>query len=359
MNVIIIIIKLCIIIGLVGLFIWIRKNKIPMFCLACDEGGTYTRCMTGTGKGSLACNVYTDVNNNLDFVKKNIVGLTNEFTKVKDAIKIPTDAIKNAIDQLVTIFKNIPSIPKISDINIPSIPKISCELNLSDLPSFDPCITINKVVNAAIYPVNESIYGIQSAINGIIDTINSVTGTVGISGIDKGGAQIGKIGTINSNCNISLSDEVKKVLGPSGKLDVCKSLITAINDNIIKPFNYGISQISKGINIAIESINFAVTTVMNFIRDTIKTLISTIKKQLESINIFNGLVGKMTSLFSNIKSFNFISIVEIYVLPIVQNIIPFAGIMDALFIIALIILIPFIITILIIIWIIYKLISII
>lgn len=341
---VLILFKITVIILIGGLFWWIKKNKIPILCMACGEGGTYTRCIEGTGKGSPTCDIYNATTDAISSVKNSITSISDEFGKVKDAISVPYNSIKGIITQLETLFNNLNvSIPSIPDIKIPTIPNLSAVISFDLIPKFDPCLTVNTVVNNAVYPINQSVIGVETAINSIIGELNRVSGSLGFPRTN--GVSIGKIPSINTSCNIDIGAEIKKIIPPDGKIDILAGVVTSINNNIINPFNSTLKIIKDGIQIAINAINSSIKTIIKFLKDTITSIIGTISKQLESINIFSGIIDKIMPIIPNIKSFNILNLIQIYVLPFIKKLLPFANIniMDGLFVCVVLSIIPFII----------------
>ena len=70
-------IKLIFFVITICIIIYVRMTKIPVLCLACEETGTFTRCITGTGNGTQTCAAYKLQRKIIDDI--NIVKLPKEI----------------------------------------------------------------------------------------------------------------------------------------------------------------------------------------------------------------------------------------------------------------------------------------
>lgn len=324
---------------IISLLAWIRIKKIPVFCLACEEGGTFTRCISGTGKGSEMCDAYKSTQVFIKDVENKVTDISKEFTNVKNKMMIPVNLIANAVKELESAFKSLSfSIPSLPKLEIPDISNFSCGISFDGFPKFDPCVAVNGAINGAVVGLNVAVDGIEATIHGIVGGINKATSALGWGTLPI--KPLERIPKINTECTIDIAKALKDV-----KIDVCQGIITGLNVAIVKPFNAAIGLIKQGLNIAIEAINYTVKTIINFLKDAIISMINTLKRQLESLNIFYGIFDKIASMYGTVKSFNFLYLVQTYILPYLQAVIPFTSLMDAVFIVLIFISIPFIITI--------------
>ena len=79
-------------------FILDRKLYLP--CWGCQDGNIVFKCMPGTGKGSISCTIYTEFLNTIKMILK-------QFKFIGDFINIIRDAIKEAINSILSIVNSI------------------------------------------------------------------------------------------------------------------------------------------------------------------------------------------------------------------------------------------------------------
>jgi hypothetical protein len=382
------IVKFFFYLAIFSLIIYIYIVKIPILCFACEEDGTFTRCISGTGKDTTTCEAYKIQQQIYDNVGNAYVKVTNEFGVVTGAFTTAYQEIVKAQQVITDAFAQLDSIniPDIPSINLPNIPNISCSIKLDNLPKMDICknqlspsinnaainpinttITtlqskINSVVNTfndTITPINTSITNLNSSVNDIIKKINDKIGDINgaistniptikeidITTINNNAIStvtIPTISTVDLTCNIDLPALIKEKLG-STTLDVCNLLTSQINNNLIPPLNASFKIISDAINIAITNINKNIKDSINIIKNGITTVINMLQAQLDSLNLFGQLTNTVVELLSNIKELNPFAIINTYILPYIQKFFPFATFADTITFLFTMFFIPFVI----------------
>ena len=382
-----ILIKLTFFILIIGLIIYIRVTKIPVLCLACEEGGTFTRCMTGTGNGTPTCDAYKLQRKLVDGINTVYTDVEKSFGKVLDPLEDAYSKIQLAKKTLTDAFAKIGSIdiPSIPSINIPKIGNISCSIDFGSIPNVDICKSglspainqgtinpmnnalnglqsqVNNVVgqlNSTITPINSSLNTVTKSLNDVVGGVNSsinkindalrigipTLNTVNIPNINSniGNVSIPQLDQVNFSCDLNIPKLIKDKLG-STSLDVCSLLINQINNGLIPQLNVAFKTVEDGINIAIININRGIITAITAIKNGISTAILMLEHQLNSLNIFGELTTKIVELITKIESLDPIGLIKLYVVPYITAIFPFATLADILTFLLFLVLIPFII----------------
>jgi hypothetical protein len=380
-------IKLIFFVIIIGIIIYVRTTKIPVLCLACEETGTFTRCITGTGNGTQTCDGYKLQKTVIDNINRVYTDIENTVSNAMDPLNDAYAAIQSAKKNLTDAFANIDSIniPSIPSFTIPKIGNISCAIDFGGIPNIDICKSgLTPAINqGTINPINTALDGLESQINSVVGQLNStitpinsslktVTNSLNdvVGGVNNSINKINdalnidiptikqvNIPTINSNienlsipnldpvnfsCNLDIAKLIKDKLG-STTLDVCSLLIDQINNGLIPQLNIAFEVVEKGINIAIQNINSGIIIAINSIKSGITTAILMLEQQLNSLNIFGKLTNKISDLVSKIESLNPIGLIKLYVIPYISAIFPFATLADILTFLIFLVLIPFII----------------
>lgn len=265
-------IKMLIFSGLIGGLMYLRIVKIPIMCFGCNTGGTFTRCMAGTGKGTIGCDIYNKTEETIDTIKEQVGNVKDMAMDIKDAIDTPIQFIKEQIKNMENIFASLSSgIPEIPDATIPDISDFSCNLDFSKIPDFDVCKSvIQPAVNALIIPVNETIKGIQIMLDGSTNTINDYL----LSPIEDfknslktiSNINIPTVGGIDLSCNLNIYRELKK-LGVAD-IDVCKEVIQPAVNGSIDVVNSVGDGIETAVNtVAIRPVNEIINGLNSFTKD--------------------------------------------------------------------------------------------
>jgi hypothetical protein len=381
------IIKIFFFILIIGSLYYIYTVKIPILCLTCEESGTFTRCISGTGNGTPTCEAYKLQKKILSEVEGAYNTVTNQFGTVTGAFDEAYQKIIQAKKTLTDSFAKIASldIPNIPSINIPNINNLSCSINFDGIPAVDVCKTgvapsvnqgaimpinksldglqtqINTVVgqlNNTITPINTSINGLTSTVNGIVDDINSAirginditmgniptVKKVNIPNINSniGNTSLPQLKEVNLSCDINIPELIKEKIG-STTLDVCGLLIDQINKNLIPQLNNSFKIIGESINIAIVNINNGIRLAIETIQNGISTAITMLQNQLDALNIFGKLSEKVVELVSKIEKLNPMGLIKTYILPYIQAYFPFATLSDTVTFLMFMLLVPFII----------------
>ena len=382
-----ILVKLVFLVLIIMLLIYIRTTKIPVLCIACEEPGTFTRCITGTGEGTPTCAAYKLQVKVMDGIETAYDEVETAFGRVTGPLQLAMSRIQTAKLTLETAFASIGSlnVPSIPSITLPNIGNISCSIDFGAIPAVDICksgITpginggtvnpmntalgglqtqINNVVgtlNNTVAPINTSLNRIQNDLNNVVGGLNSSINsinhtlkttiptipTVDIPSINSsvGNVSLPQLQPVNLSCNLDIAAQIRDSLGTTS-LDVCGLLITQINTKLIPQLNAGFLAVEAGINIAITAINTGITNAINAIKNGITTAILMLEQQLDSLNIFGGLTTKMVDLISKIESLDPIGLIKIYVVPYISAIFPFATLADILIFLLFLASIPFII----------------
>ena len=369
------------------LTVYIRGTKIPLLCLACEESGTFTRCITGTGNGTPTCDAYNLERKIVNDINTVYTDVENSFGKVIDPLKDAYSKIQLAKKTLTDAFAKISSIniPSIPSIIIPKIRNISCSIDFGAIPNVDICNSgltpainqgtvnpmnnvfdglqsqINNVVgqlNSTIAPINNSLNTVTQNLNNVVGSVNRsinkindaihtgipTLNTVSIPNINSsiGNVSIPHLDQVNFSCDLNIPKLIKDKLG-STSLDVCSLLINQINNGLIPQLNISFKTVEDGINIAITNINRGIITAITAIQNGISTAILMLEQQLNSLNIFGQLTTKIVDLITKIKSLNPIGLLKLYVVPYITAIFPFATLADILTFLLFLVLVPFII----------------
>jgi len=356
----------------IAFFYWLRVSKIPVLCLACEQPGTMTRCIAGTGYGTPTCTAFelqqqavNGIGSAFNSVKNEISGITATYDSAVNKIN---NAKKTLIEALATITSL--KIQPIPEFTIGIIQPINLNINFGAIPTIDICKNgIQPAIKGAAAPINTIIEKLQSSINGVIDNITGQTGNIqtavdglqssinkitddvntAINGLNKlqlGIPQVNKptlgrvnftinranlnqidIDKLNLTCNLDIAKAIRDGIG-SANIDIGKLLIDNINTYIIPTLNSSFATIGKGMSMAIGAINDGVAAAINGIITGINAAISVLQNQLESLNIFSGLTSKILELFSKVQGLNVIGLFNIYIMPAINAIIPGASIFD-------------------------------
>lgn len=86
---------------------YISIVKIPVLCLTCEEPGTFTRCITGTGKDTPTCDAYKIEQKIVGEVEHAYEVVSDEFGKVTGVFDDAYTKIINAKATLVDAFQKL------------------------------------------------------------------------------------------------------------------------------------------------------------------------------------------------------------------------------------------------------------
>jgi hypothetical protein len=295
---------------------------------------------------------------------------------IESNVNTTLQPIKNSINKIVsdlnTNIRNINNI--ITPVGIQAIPiiassdvinnlSLSCPIDLSsefrkagidnllNIPSKDYCKdVIEKNINDTIRPINSLITEILNNVNLSIREVNSSINE--ISNISVVPINIPQINLIN---NLSCSIDVVKMLKDIGldKIDILKEI--EINSNI------AINKINNGLDIAQAQLDESIKLFNQMIKKTIIDLynslteiISSLKKQLESMNVFKDIIPKITELQIDLSKLSIKKLLETYIypwitsyiLPYIKAYLPAAQVVDIFFILVIMAIIPYLNTIL-------------
>lgn len=386
-------IKLTFFVIIIIIIIYIRVTKIPVLCLACEEPGTFTRCITGTGDGTVTCDAYRLQRTVVDGINTAFTEVENTFGKVIGPLEDAYTKIQLAKQTLTEAFEQIGSIniPEIPRIKIPDISNISCSIDFGAIPAIDICKTgiSTGITKGAIDPMNTVLKNLDEQINNVVNTLNNTIGPINTS-IDKvtgglkdivggvnytidqiktnlkkigmnidiptintnalnglripdsgiGGVALPKLDNVDLSCDLNIPKLIKDKLG-TASLDVCSLLMNEINNKLVPQLNIAFTTVENGINIAVTNINLGIMTAINAIKNGISTAILMLEQQLESLNIFGTLTTKMVELITKIETLNPIGLIKVYVLPYISAIIPFATLADTLAFLLFLVFVPF------------------
>ena len=368
------------------IIIYIRITKIPILCLACEENGIFTRCISGTGNGTPTCDAYHLHQEMVGGINRVYNDIENTFGQIVGPLNVAYDKIQEAKRTLVDAFSRISSlnIPPIPDINIPPIPSISCAIDFGAIPAFDVCSpltvaindgaigpmritidTLNRSVNTVIEGLNQTIAPINTGLKESKDSLNKIVGgintairainkplglsideidEVDIKGIPTINDRIGipLIDPVNLNCNFDIAQLIRNSFNGQASINLCTLLATAM-ETVVNKLNEAFKKVGDGISIAIENINNGVTNAINTIKTGISNAISMLEQQLEALQIFEQITNKIVDLITKIQSLNPIGLLKIYVIPYIQAYFPFATVTDTLTFLLFLVSIPFIV----------------
>ncbi len=381
------IIKIFFFILIAGLIYYLYVVKIPVLCLTCEEPGTLTRCIAGTGKDTPTCDAFKLQQQIVSEVGYAYGVVSDEFGKVTGVFDDAYTKIVNAKATLVEAFSRIGSlnIPNIPPINIPKIDNLSCPINFDGIPAVDVCksgitpsvnqgainpintsitglqTSINTVVgqlNNAISPINTSINTLTSSVNTIVDDVNNVVNqinnairtnipnvrrvNIGNISTSIGNVSIPTITPVNLSCDINLPALIKEKMG-SNTLDVCGLLIAQINNTLVPQLNNSFKVIGDSINIAIVNINTGIQQAITTIQNGISTAIIMLQNQLDALNIFGQLSEKVVDLLNKMGRLNPMGLIQTYILPYIKSWFPFATLSDTITFLFVMLMVPFII----------------
>ena len=376
------IIEMCIIFLIIGLIIWIRYKKIPIMCIACEDEGVFTKCMPNTGKNSTTCNMYKGIKKTIDNIDHAYSDVMDKVTKIETAFTKPIEEIQKAIEQLEKAFSHI-KIPEMPP--IPSIPTINIDVKIdfSKIPSFDPCNQIvNPLVNGLTNPINTFVNDLQSVLKSITDGMNKAiqpiektitdfnksvgdiidTGNTVINGLNDtlhigmptipsspipaiklsplSMPPLDKIGNINLSCNIDFAQLIEHIV--KDLLAVGKIITDSINDNVIQKMNGFLLILKNALDQIRNTLNDTMQLIITSIQEQITRTIGFLKDQLVVLNVFNKIIPRIQTLIKNVKIVDFPSLFKSFILPPIQNLVPWASVGDILLLIILFILFPYI-----------------
>ena len=353
-------------------------------CLACEKEGSITRCLSGTGDGTVTCDAYKlqlkaveQINNTVTEIKNEASSIMSKFTSASQAISSAKNKLQDFLSTITSIRIN-----QIPSFDIQPIPLISVgSLNFDSIQPIDiGSSVIQPAINSFLIPLNAVISGIKTSINSVSNTINntippinsvlnSATSTLRnvIGGINSATGAFSKIGitipsipdptipvisghidgiNINNINNITLScplDVAKLLKDAIGEtINVGNIVVNVINTTIIPGLNISFAAIKNGINIAIDNINRGFKIAIETIINSVKHSIDVIENQLSSLNIFSGLTNKILDIFSQMKGLNISGIITTYVMPYVNAIVPSAQVFDVIVFCLLVFFTPFI-----------------
>jgi hypothetical protein len=332
------------IIIIVSLIIYLKFYKIPVWCVACENEGYFTKCVDGTGKGTLTCELCNKLYDEEQQIIQKLNIIKSDIFNLVTLIDAPIETIKKSISNLEDLFTKISiNIPSIDKIEIPHIPAFSCNIDFTKIPSFDPCKLAGEAITKIINPINDDIKKIENQLNSFSNEVNkalkSIPGNLSVPQI--------KLKSLTDDlntwsCSINIGTMISNVIGNT--FDICKLTTEGIN-SIINLLNATLKIVKEGINIAITGINAALLLIIQSIQTSIMKAISILTDQLQVFTVFGKIIEKINSIISVLKSIDIISIIKCYILPFINTIFPSLSIMDLLLIIIILFTMPFILNI--------------